>query len=67
MIEVHQLNVAKQQVIKDVENTLTESKRKRKRKKSFENKFSCGICEENFKKKDMFDRHMYGHTGKVAY
>ena len=66
MIKVHQLNVAKQKETKDVENMLTISKRKRKRKKSFENKYSCGICTEMFKKKDMFDRHMFGHTGEVA-
>lgn len=67
MVKVNDINVAKQQITKDVENTLTVSKRKRKRKKSLENKYSCGICTENFKKKDMFDRHMFGHTGKVAY
>lgn len=28
-------------------------------------KYSCSVCDEFFKKKDLLDRHMFKHTGKV--
>jgi stress-induced morphogen len=66
------LEVAIKQDSKDLEEKLKPPKKRRriaKRKHSEESvgilKYSCGICSEQFKKKDLLDRHMFSHTGKV--